>query len=466
MLQQDEPSDYVIATGEEHSVRSSSSSPSSASGSTPRSTSSSRPALPAAGRGRPPRRRRVEGAARARVGAADELPRAGRADGRRRPRAGRERARVGEGLGRPASSLSVVVVAYHSGPGLARCLESLRREAPEAEVVVVDNGGADGDVGDERRDGLRVVVPDENLGFAAGANRGAAESSGDVLGVPQPGHRRRARRACRRSRGRWRTREIGIAMARLRLLDRPELLNSGGTVVHVSGLAWAGRFGEPADEHLGDSRTSPRRAAQRWRSAARRFDALGGFTGELFMYHEDVELSWRAHLHGLRVVVDPGADVFHEYEFGRQPDQDRAARAQPADLRAHRVLRCGSCSCSAPCSCSESWRCSSLAARRRWFRGKLGGWWWLMRHPRWLAPPSARDPAPAEGPGPRARAPSRADARPEDDVSPERDRFPEPPSRPLLVVGAESALMGLLVVLINHEGAVCRQPPNSPTTRV
>src|SRR6185312_8472256 len=80
--------------------------------------------------------------------------------------------------------------------------------------------------------------------------------------------------------------EIGVAMARLRLLDRPESLNSGGTVVHVSGLAWAGRFGEAAEE----------------------ISAL-----------EDVALSWRAHLHGLRVVVDPSADVFHEYEFGRNP---------------------------------------------------------------------------------------------------------------------------------------------------
>ena len=56
----------------------------------------SRPALPASGGGRPAGRRRVEGAARARLGAADVLPRAGRADGRRRPRAGRERAGVGE----------------------------------------------------------------------------------------------------------------------------------------------------------------------------------------------------------------------------------------------------------------------------------------------------------------------------------------------------------------------------------
>jgi hypothetical protein len=26
----------------------------------------------------------------------------------------------------------------------------------------------------------------------------------------------------------------------------------------------------------------------------------------------------------------------------------------------------------------------ALAARRGWFRGKLGGWWWLLRHAGWL----------------------------------------------------------------------------------
>ena len=52
---------------------------------------------------------------------------------------------------------------------------------------------------------------------------------------------------------------------------------------------------------------------------AETFRELGGFAEELFMYHEDLELGWRAHLAGLHVVVDPGADVFHEYEFGRNP---------------------------------------------------------------------------------------------------------------------------------------------------
>ena len=287
---------------------------------------------------------------------------------------------MGEGLARRAGSLSVVVVAYHSGPALARCLDTLRHDVPEANVIVVDNGGSDNDIeaGWER---LHVVAPEENLGFAAGANRGAAETGDDVLvflnpdTVVAPG-------ALRRLAKRLEDPAIGIAMARLQLLQRPGVLNSGGTAVHVSGLAWAGRFGEPADE-IRELEDVP--AASGAALAIRRetFDALGRFTPELFMYQEDVELSWRAHLNGLRVVVDPRADVFHEYDFGRNPtklallERNRLIFVLTAySVRLLFLL--------GPMLVLGELAMLALAARRRWFRGKLGGWWWLMRHPRWL----------------------------------------------------------------------------------
>ena len=287
---------------------------------------------------------------------------------------------MGEGLARRAGSLSVVVVAYHSGPALARCLDTLRHDVPEANVIVVDNGGSENDIGTEW-ERLHVVAPEENLGFAGGANRGAAETGDDVLvflnpdTVVAPG-------ALRRLAKRLEDPAIGIAMARLQLLQRPGMLNSGGTAVHVSGLAWAGRFGEPADE-IRELEDVP--AASGAALAIRRetFDKLGRFTPELFMYQEDVELSWRAHLNGLRVVVDPRADVFHEYDFGRNPtklallERNRLIFVLTAySVRLLFLL--------GPMLVLGELAMLALAARRRWFRGKLGGWWWLMRHPRWL----------------------------------------------------------------------------------
>jgi N-acetylglucosaminyl-diphospho-decaprenol L-rhamnosyltransferase len=70
---------------------------------------------------------------------------------------------------------SVVVVTHNALPWIERCLDSVRGE----EVIVVDNGSSDGSP-----DVVRAVMPEatlieqENLGLAAGWNRGMAAASG------------------------------------------------------------------------------------------------------------------------------------------------------------------------------------------------------------------------------------------------------------------------------------------------
>jgi GT2 family glycosyltransferase len=108
------------------------------------------------------------------------------------------------------------------------------------------------------------------------------------------------------------------------------------------------------------------------------FEELGGFTDELFMYLEDVELGWRAHLRGLRVVVDPGADVLHEYEFSRNPEK-------LALLERNRlVLVLSAWSLWLLVLLAPVLAAFDLAMLLRFPRAKLAGWWWLARHPRWL----------------------------------------------------------------------------------
>jgi GT2 family glycosyltransferase len=246
-------------------------------------------------------------------------------------------------------------------------------------VIVVDNGGSDRATVEPF--GARLVEPGRNLGFAGGCNRGAAEATSDVLVFLNPDTVVDAG-SLRRLAATLEDRSIGIAMARLRLLDRPELLNSGGTVLHVSGLAWAGRYGEPAETLRGlEDVAAPSGAAM----AIRRdlFRELGGFTDELFMYLEDTELGWRAHLHGLRVVVDPAADVYHDYAFGRNPakvellERNREIFVLTAySLRLLLLL--------GPVLAATELAMVAVAAKQRWFRGKLGCWWWCLSHARWL----------------------------------------------------------------------------------
>lgn len=86
---------------------------------------------------------------------------------------------------------SVIVVLADSGPFTRECVEhALASEVP-VEVIVVDNGSADGvpeslDRAYARDERVRVVYNRANLGFGAAVNRGALHARGERLLVLNP----------------------------------------------------------------------------------------------------------------------------------------------------------------------------------------------------------------------------------------------------------------------------------------
>jgi GT2 family glycosyltransferase len=274
---------------------------------------------------------------------------------------------------------SVVIVTYRPGPGLARCLESLRGQDGLVQTILVDNGGGGLEIESARAiEGVEVIDSGENRGFAAGCNLGAASASGDVLvflnpdTVVAPGAIASLALTVEEQ-------AVGIAMARLCLLEEPEKLNSSGVRVHVTGIGWAGGYGEPADSitELKEV-TAPSGTAMAMRTET--FRELGGFAEELFMYLEDLELGWRARLAGYRVVVDPAADVLHDYEFGRNPRKnyflERNRLVFVLSTYSVRLLVL-----LGPLLVATELGMVALALKGGWLRDKLAGWGWLVRNP-------------------------------------------------------------------------------------
>jgi len=80
--------------------------------------------------------------------------------------------------------ISAIVPVWNGREMLLRLLDSLALQtAPVAEVLVVDNGSADGAPEAARERGARVIAMGRNAGFAAAVNRGVADSCGDWLAV-------------------------------------------------------------------------------------------------------------------------------------------------------------------------------------------------------------------------------------------------------------------------------------------
>jgi GT2 family glycosyltransferase len=224
--------------------------------------------------------------------------------------------------------VSVVVVNWRAGERLTACLASLDAEhAAGTEVVVVDNASPDDSTraATTERPWVRVVWAEENAGFAAGANRGAAQATGEVVvflnpdARPEPG---------------------AVATLCGALAARADAGVAGGALRDEAGRAEAGwaRFGPVAHPLLD---TTPGRALRRGTPAPRVvdwvygtfmavkrpvFDALGGFDPAYFLYGEDMDLCHRARAAGRRVLYVPAAravhgpnvSAVHRYGHGRE----------------------------------------------------------------------------------------------------------------------------------------------------
>jgi GT2 family glycosyltransferase len=91
------------------------------------------------------------------------------------------------------------------------------------------------------------------------------------------------------------------------------------------------------------------------------FRTLGGFDHGISFHGEDIDLCWRAHLHGARVVVVPAAEARHREELTeRRPDLPHEAMRARHRLRspAGDDFQCWCSSCSWRPSSSSSSACS------------------------------------------------------------------------------------------------------------
>jgi GT2 family glycosyltransferase len=82
--------------------------------------------------------------------------------------------------------VSVVIVTYHSGGVLFRCIEALLRQENLKEVILIDNGNtkqALDELGRISADNvkLRIISGHGNIGFSAGCNLGAAKALSPYL---------------------------------------------------------------------------------------------------------------------------------------------------------------------------------------------------------------------------------------------------------------------------------------------
>ncbi len=196
---------------------------------------------------------------------------------------------------------------------LPGCLAALAAQRhPATEVVLVDNASSDDSVEWVRatHPWVQVMALDENLGFAAGNNRGAAGATTDALVFlnndteVDPQWLGALVRAVDADVSR------GLVTSKIVYLDRPDIVDSAGDGYLRCGGGFKHGHGQPAAK-WSTSREVFGACGAAFLIRRPLFEALGGFDETFFMVYEDVDLSYRARLLGARVWYAADAVVGH-----------------------------------------------------------------------------------------------------------------------------------------------------------
>ena len=223
-------------------------------------------------------------------------------------------------------SIAVIIVNFNAGDLLSATIDGLaRQELAPTRVIVVDNASTDGSAerAVARLSGAELLALEENVGFAAGNNRGAALATDcdwiallNPDAVPEPDWLARMADAIHEFPN------VPVFGALLLDMDRPDRLDGAGDILHIGGLAWRHLHGHPRTEAPTEPVEvfSPCAAAALYRRAE--WDAAGGLDESFFCYFEDIDLAFRIRLMGGRCLLIPAAVVHHHGSAvtGRESD--------------------------------------------------------------------------------------------------------------------------------------------------
>lgn len=208
--------------------------------------------------------------------------------------------------------VSIVVPNYNGMAFVERCLKALTEDAPEAEILLVDNGSTDGsrEFVTEHFPQVRVIALRENYGFCRAANEGMKAAGTPYVILLNndtevlPGFTKALVSALQLEPGAF------SAGAKMIQLYHQEKIDDAGNFYCALGWAFA-RGKDKSVEYYEkpDEIFAACGGAVIYRKAL--LERIGYLDEAHFAYLEDIDLGWRARIEGWKNIYVPGAKVLH-----------------------------------------------------------------------------------------------------------------------------------------------------------
>lgn len=117
--------------------------------------------------------------------------------------------------------------------------------------------------------------------------------------------------------------QAGIAQSKILMHPKTEeeiispRINTLGNIMHFLGFGFTSAYQESDREIEGYPEIEGYASGCSFIIRKEVFEKISGYDSEYFMYHDDVEISWKTKLLGYKIILAPKSVIFHKYEFSR-----------------------------------------------------------------------------------------------------------------------------------------------------
>ena len=209
--------------------------------------------------------------------------------------------------------VSIIILNYNAGELLFNCIKSIKKSNySNVEIIVVDNVSSDNShiKCKEKYQEIKLIQNKENFGYCGGNNIGIKQATGEFVIILNPdtivqpdciGELVFA----------YEKIGEGLFQPKILSLNEENILQSTGNMIHVFG------FGFARDKGNKDNRTDEKIEKIGYASGTclftsrKIFEKIGLLDEFLFLYHDDLDLGWRAAQIGIDSYYVPKSKIFH-----------------------------------------------------------------------------------------------------------------------------------------------------------
>ena len=213
--------------------------------------------------------------------------------------------------------VSIIILNYNAGNLLLNCIDSVFKSTyPNFEVLVVDNISTDNShvVCKKKFEKIHLIENKENLGYCEGNNVGIRNANGEFVVILNPdtivepnwlNHLMSA----------YNEFGEGLYQPKFFSLNEKHVLQSTGNMLHIFGFGFAKDKGKIDDEKMESVEKINYASGTCLFTSKIVLDKIGLLDPFLFLYHDDLDLGWRAAHIGINSFYVPKSIIYHAESY-------------------------------------------------------------------------------------------------------------------------------------------------------